>query len=535
MKPYTHSKQRNPREGKTGGLYFVKHVKKKSMRVIGMSMALALLALSVAGCAQTKETMAEADSRILVTAEQPQVGSLHIETGFIGAIEPGDQVSVFPKLAGTVQQVHVSVGETVQKGQLLFELDPADVLEGLSTAEAAYSLTRASVNQQLGSGMDSAIQQAEIALDGAQDRLSDARRNIRDHNDTQFNALLKYEKDRDDAKAKLDSAELALEGLKNSGAPQTDIDKQEAEVEKLNQKYDIAAEACFQYEQSMDDDAQLRGLRATYRQMQNNYDSALATYNLTIDQAKIEKTDVAMAQLAQAETAYQNALSNLDKTKVYAPITGVIEARNVEPQSLVSQQSSTFTISNKESMQVSFNVSADAVNGISVDDTVTVENGSALHEATIIEVGSMADPQSGLFKVKAKFKEVTPDLLTGLSVKITVSTAKTNDALLIPLSAVYYDRGQPYVYVFKDGVAVRTEFEPGLSDSTYIEVKSGLDLNSLFITSWNPNLTDGIEVRLDPATQVPPVSESEPETEESESESEQENPESEGDQEEPAV
>ena len=138
---------------------------------------------------------------------------------------------------------------------------------------------------------------------------------------------------------------------------------------------------------------------------------------------------------------------------------------------------------------VTFYVPADAVDQMAAGDKVTIENGRRTYEGTIAEVGTMVDPATGLFKVKASADEDDGALLTGLSVKVTADTAKARGSLLIPQSVVYYEDGAAYVYLLENGRAVKTFIETGISNEESVEVTSGLTAASRIISTWPPNLT----------------------------------------------
>ena len=108
------------------------------------------------------------------------------------------------------------------------------------------------------------------------------------------------------------------------------------------------------------------------------------------------------------------------------------------------------------------------------------------------EIGTMVNA-SGLYDVRA----VTADaggLTTGMRVKLTVVMDEADQALSVPVDAVSYDDGVPFVYCYADGIAVKTDIEAGIYDSEWLEVLSGLDESSRVITSWSNELVDQAEV-----------------------------------------
>ena len=209
-------------------------------------------------------------------------------------------------------------------------------------------------------------------------------------------------------------------------------------------------------------------------------------------EGKEELDEVAAATLEQAQVALDAAMETLDNAKIYAPIDGVVESVSVTEMNSASPSSAAFIISNKNALTINFNVSSDAVMAMKVGDTVTVEKGNQTYEATITEVGTMVSSQTGLFGIKATLSQEAPELLTGLTVKVTAPTQKAEDALLVSQDAVCYDNGSAYLYLLKDGVVVRTDVETGISNAEQVEIVSGITDGDQVITSWHPNMVDGV-------------------------------------------
>ena len=78
-------------------------------------------------------------SPIQVTTFRVAAGSLSPAIFGIGTVEARRSYLVGPTAAGRVKAVHVDVGETVNGGQLLAEIDPVDLDERLRSTEAAYA------------------------------------------------------------------------------------------------------------------------------------------------------------------------------------------------------------------------------------------------------------------------------------------------------------------------------------------------------------------------------------------------------------
>ena len=118
------------------------------------------------------------------------------------------------------------------------------------------------------------------------------------------------------------------------------------------------------------------------------------------------------------------------------------------------------------------------------------------YSARITEIAGSADPASGLYAAKARTDESLGTSRSGGVVKVQASTARAENALVLPLELVEYDGNQPYVYVYRDGVAVRTDLTTGISSAEEIVILDGLSPEDQVITTWHPDLEDGAAVTL---------------------------------------
>jgi len=99
---------------------------------------LPLLALAVAACARGEAVETETFSTVT-----PGSGDLEILVEASGSIEPIRNVEVKSLASGEVTRLYVDVGDEVQPGDLLAEVDPRDVRTAYRQAEADLGVARA--------------------------------------------------------------------------------------------------------------------------------------------------------------------------------------------------------------------------------------------------------------------------------------------------------------------------------------------------------------------------------------------------------
>lgn len=225
-------------------------------------------------------------------------------------------------------------------------------------------------------------------------------------------------------------------------------------------------------------------LEQTMATTEEQFEQSLET---TQDQLALS-LDMARLSAAQAELA-------LDYYTVTAPVSGVVESKNVEVNGIAGQSSPAYTIVNNDTMTVTFQVSEDVRNTFSIGQNVTLERNNQIYRAVITEIGSSVNPQSGLFQIKACAEVSSAELPSGVSVKVSADTYRAENTMIIPYEAVYYENEGAYVYTSVEGRAVKTPITTGIFDDDNIVVTGGLNLGDIVVTSWSPQLTNGVLLR----------------------------------------
>ena len=72
-------------------------------------------------------------------------GSLEDKVSLVGSLRPIAEVQVMSKIAGRVEEVLVDVGDSIQSGQLLAQVEDREIQQQMMEAEATLSVARASI------------------------------------------------------------------------------------------------------------------------------------------------------------------------------------------------------------------------------------------------------------------------------------------------------------------------------------------------------------------------------------------------------
>lgn len=436
----------------------------------------------LAGCGEAESVGAEVQD-IVVDMQQAEVGNLTLQNSFVGSVSPREQVYVIPFASGTVTEVNYQVGDYVNAGDILFKIDDEGAQLQLEQAQLSATSAKQQVDMATGSQQQSTDLQLESSRVQAQSGFEQAQIGY-------YQVQNAYDKLDDAVEDTEDGIELLKQQLAatvsgGDAAVTAELQKQLAEAQAalpgLKEQRDTLHDSLLQAESG-------------YRAAEAGLDIVEDTTNLTQGQIRSETNAQTKTSLALAQLGVDSAKLALSYYTVTAPISGVVQSRNVEVNGMAASSSPAFIIANENSMTVTFQVSEAVKNTLKVGDVITVERHGEEYKGYITEVGVAVNQQTGLFQIKAGVEADGEILPSGVSVKITADTYKAQNAILIPYDAVYYDTNGSYVYLCADGKAVKTYVTTDIFDDTTIAIVEGISQGDTVITSWSPRLLDGVAV-----------------------------------------
>ena len=488
----------------------------------------AVIALSVsmilAGCSSQENTDTTENSSVVVDVISAQKGSLTLSNQFIGTVAPQESVYVIPLAQGQVTATYAEVGDAVQAGDLLFEIDDTSAQMQLKQAQLTYTNTKAQVDSSWDSAtsqIDSTVEQLELQKTSALAQLQAAQTQyytLKDSVEQGNNAInaMKEQHDKIDTMSTdevLALAEsMASTMLSSSGGISSSVDIQgllksllsgnvpedeDAMADALRPELkSILSQQIAEMEKSIwQAQMSLNTAETSMKAAQDSYDMM----DSSIEEAKNTNLDDTKKQLdnslSLAKLGVESAELVLSYYDVTSPISGTVISKAVAVNGFATSSQPSYIIANNDSMTVTFFVSESVKNTLINGASLEVERNGVVFEGSITEVGNAVNQQTGLFQVKGIVYANGEELPSGVSVKLKVETYRAEDAFIIPYDAVYYESDGAYVYVMKDGVAVKTVVATGIFDDTNIEIISGLYLEDQVITSWSPRLIDGALVQ----------------------------------------
>jgi RND family efflux transporter MFP subunit len=85
---------------------------------------------------------------VSVSLTRAQMGSVREEIEITGSLKPKEQVDVSAQITGRIRTLNVMVGDSVRRGEVIAELEDAELAQQVRRAEAAQAVVEATVQQR---------------------------------------------------------------------------------------------------------------------------------------------------------------------------------------------------------------------------------------------------------------------------------------------------------------------------------------------------------------------------------------------------
>jgi membrane fusion protein, multidrug efflux system len=275
-----------------------------------------------------------------------------------------------------------------------------------------------------------------------------------------------------------------------AGVPLFRIERAPFEIE-LAQARGVLAQESARRDLAQQEAERLKGLVDRRAISQKEADQAASSL-----QTSAAAVQIARARMRQAEL-------NLSYTEVNAPIGGITGRAMQSVGSLVSPNADSAlltTLTRGDPIWVRFSISENEFARLrgSQDNLVNVElaDGKAYPEAGRLNfAGSSVDAATGTVQMRAELPNAKLELLPGQYVRVRVQ-AGTQQAFVVPQTAVAQNESGRFVWVFADGKAVQRQVRAGNWIGSDWVVLDGLKSGDKVIVDNLVRLRPGVAVAL---------------------------------------
>ncbi|MEY7999680.1 HlyD family secretion protein [Clostridium sp. Mt-5] len=276
-----------------------------------------------------------------------------------GKIATNEQADITSKISAKVSEISVDLGSKVNEGDIVIKLDTKDLQGQVDQAQAAVDTANANLTNAQNSTRPEQIAEAQTAVNNAAQSYQTVKKN--------------YDR---------------IQSLVNAGAStQQELDSAQQQLSTADAQYKTAQEQL---------------------DMLNNGPT----------QSSI---DVYKAQVNQAETALKTAQTALSNSIITSPISGIVNARNINAGDMVAPGVTLLSIINSGNLYVNAYAPLDIVSQLKEGEDVVVkvsEIPDKEFKGKIAVINSNLSSESRDILVKVTLTDKDPDLKPGMFAEI---------------------------------------------------------------------------------------------------------------------
>ena len=410
--------------------------KKEATNGIRLMLGATLVLLAVAGCAKPEK---EKEPEVSVQTTPAQRASIAQTVSADAVVFPLEQATVAPKITSTVKRFLVQRGARVKKGDLLAELENADLAATAESSQGDYKIAESNYVMTVGSGLPQQIQKAEL--------------------------------DAQSAKAAFEAQQRIYESrkvlLQQGAIPRRDLETAEVAL----------AQARSQNEQAQRQLADLQRL------------------------GKEQQLKSAQGSKESAEGKYRSAAAQLSYSLIKSPIDGVVTDRPLYAGDLATANQPILTVMNLSRLIGKAHIPQAEASQLKVGSPAEISL-AGLDEpvkARVSLVSPALDPGSTTVEVWVEARKPDPALRPGLTVPVSMTAKTAKDAIVVPVTAVFHsEEAGDYVLVAgSDSKAHQKKVQVGIRNKDSAQIVSGITEGDAVITTGGYAVPDGTKIKIE--------------------------------------
>jgi RND family efflux transporter MFP subunit len=483
-----------------------------------------------------------AQSTTVVEITESVTDDISLNELITGALTPVNNINLPAETGGVAVRVNVEIGDQVKAGQELIKINDEVLMIQKRQSEAALDSAQANYQELKNGATQEELSRVKASYENAQASLKSAETNL-DLMQELFNERRTLEQQLVSAEQQFDNARQQVETSKqNLNQAEVNFNQAKRDYERSKTLYDdnVISKKDYENAESAYENAEssLNNAKTAVEQAKNslvsaekNYQLTKETYNnptelkrqlenarsqvnnsktnLEVARANLEETKrgpraerirAGLAAVKQAEASLDQIEDQIEKTKITAPFSGVINQVNVEKGEMIGSGQTVVNLMNLDQLYAEIDVTARTVSAVKKGDIVGVKAETMQHyiDGEVSNIAPAADPSSRTFLVKVKVSNKDLKLRAGMFADVKISKGNSGSAVVVPIeSIVNLNSDTPYLFVFESGKAVKKNIEIGISTDSRVEILTGLEAGKKVIIRGQSNLQDGqaVEVR----------------------------------------
>ncbi len=238
-------------------------------------------------------------------------------------------------------------------------------------------------------------------------------------------------------------------------------------------------------------DTEIEGAKLSMEKSKKNYERSRELFEEKLISREVYDNLTAEYQISEnslvkAQRKLQLVTDKLRKTRVIAPSEGtvltvpVIEGQVVIAAASVNSGTTLMTIANLSKLLVETHINQVDVAKIELNQDVKLRAESLKDlelEATVSFIAPVATVKNNVkgFQVQALIENPSPRLRPGMTVNVSIPIAAANDAVSVPISAVFKGEGKKKVVYVRNGESTeQREVKVGITNTDHAQIIKGV-------------------------------------------------------------
>ncbi len=440
-------------------------MKKKRFFILLMVVALISGGVAVATRAQGTTTATTVETGQVSTATLSSV----VESS--GSASPVAEVTLAFGTSGTIERVNVAVGDRVQAGDVLAQLDTTDLELQVAQAEQSYLSQQAAYSITLTPDANE-VTAAQLAVSNAAANYKLAQQKYT-VNSTDSVSLSCDSLDSD--KEAYDDAMTAYNNYLSNWRVQVygtaEVSPLKAQLDRATANYEKTIASCNLAKSSVN----TSGLTSAYSTLvsaQTNLEELLNPSERTLATAKLK--------LEQAQLSLDMAREALDDAQIVAPFDGVVTALTAVVGG--SGGSATLAVMDDSQYHVDVLIDETEISQVQVGQAATITF-DALPDVTVSGTVGRVDPSGTVsngvvnYQVRVNLDPTEAALRADMTANVSIVIDTHTDVLAVPGTAIRSDTAGYYVNVVgADGTAQRVDVTTGYTDGEMTEISGDVQV-----------------------------------------------------------
>jgi len=211
----------------------------------------------------------------------------------------------------------------------------------------------------------------------------------------------------------------------------------------------------------------------------------------------------ARAALEQARAGFEASQTLASRATVHATFDGIVARRTHNPGDLVEASAGdpVLRVIDPGRLEVQASVPIADLSRIVIGARahITVASDAEPLALQVVSRPAAVEPGTAAAPVRLAFVAST-QLAAGTPVQVDIDAEEHAGVVLVPAAAVLYEGGEASVFIAAGDKAQRRIVQTGLSDASFVELRSGVLAGELVITRGQNGLPDGASIALGETT-----------------------------------